>query len=518
MSQKTQPPHPSRIDAVTLGGRMEVSQVVAVARYGARVRFSREYEERVRRCRALADRFAEQETPVYGITTGLGENWNRKVPPEARRTVQRNFARTHACSLGEPLPKECVRALMAVMLQHLGSGHTGIALETLELLAGMLNRDVIPRVPAHGSVGYLCHEGHIASALIGEGTVVHEGREMPARVGLERAGLAPRTLESKEGLSLTSGTTFVTALACLGFHDAWTGACTADVVAALSLEALKGTLMAMDPRVHAARPHEHQIRTAANLRRLLGDSGILARWKGHRVQDALSLRCIPQLHGAAKKLLADGLATLETELNSSVDNPLIFPGEDEQGEALMACNADGSYVGMAADCGAIAVTGIAKMSERRADRLINHHVSELPPFLTPRPGENCGLMIPQYAAAGILGEMRLLSHPATVDNGFTSACQEDYTSMGANASLKLYHLGTLLDYVLATELLNACQGLEFHPESPAAATAAVHRLVRAQVPPLEEDYRPGPYVEILADLIRSGAVLEAAEAVTGALD
>ncbi|PIE54418.1 MAG: histidine ammonia-lyase [Dethiosulfovibrio peptidovorans] len=507
-----------KIENVLLGPPINIEDVVAVARYQAKVSFSEPYIERVERFRRHIDRFSEEEKPIYGITTGLGENWNRYISPEDRKIVQRNHVLSHACSVGEPLKEECVRAMMFVMLQHFGTGHAGMSLPTLKMLADMLNAGVTPIVPSHGSVGYICHEGHIGAAMIGEAYVTYQGEVMPADRALEAAGLKPITLRSKEGLTIVSGTTSVTALTCLGLYDSLIAAQTADIAAAMSLEVLKGTLKAMDPRIHDVRPHVHQGHTAKNIRTLLKNSKIAERYKDYRVQDALSLRCIPQLHGATKKILIDGLTTLITELNSSVDNPLVFES-NEGAEAIMACNADGSYVGIAADCAAIAITGLAKISERRLERMVNHHVSELPAFLNSNPGLNNGLMIPQYAAAGLLGEMKLMSHPATIDNGFTCANQEDYTSMGGNAAMKLYRSTPLFQYILAIEILNACQAQDFYEElSPSPATQSVYDRVRREVPMIHQDQFMQPLIEAIATMVREGKILKAAETVTGQLE
>lgn len=507
------------IASVTLGGPYRLEHVIAVARYKARVDLGDGYIARVQKARSHVDAFAEEGRAVYGITTGLGENWNRAISPEDLRVVQRHHVLSHSCSVGEPLEEECVRAMMFVMLVHFGTGLTGIGLSPLNLLADMLNRDVIPQVPGHGSVGYICHEAHIAAALIGEGYCRFQGKLLPSTEALTQAGLSPIVLQSKEGLTLVSGTTSVTAFAALGFYDALTAALTADVCAAMSLEVLKGTLRAMDPRVHEARPHAHQVSTAKNIRSLLLGSGIAERYLDYRVQDALSLRCIPQMHGASKKILADGLVTLSTELNSSVDNPLIFGTEGDGAEVVMACNADGSYVGMASDCSAIALTALMKISERRIDRMVNLHVSELPPFLNRNPGLNNGLMIPQYAAAGLLGEMKLLSHPATIDNAVTCALQEDYTSMGGNAAIKFHRAARLARYILAIELLNAAQAQDFYTDlAPAPATRAVRDRIREEVPFIEEDQLMQPFMESIADMVSQLSIIDAAESTGSVLD
>ena len=311
--------------------------------------------------------------------------------------------------------------MMFVMLCHFGSGHTGIRLETLALIRDMLNAGISPVVPSHGSVGYLTLEGHIGMVMIGEGRAAYQGETLDGAEALKRAGLKPVVLSSKEGLILLSGTTSVTAFASLAIYDAQTLSLTADIAGSFTLEVLKGTLMAMDERLMAVRPHPDQINTAANIRAILKDSPMLERCRGHRVQDALSIRCMPQLHGPVKKAVKDAQATLAIELNSSVDNPLIFDEEDGGAVALMGCNADGTYAGMASDNLCIAITDLCKMSNSRIDRLLNSLVSELPAFLNKNADFNNGLMMIQYASAGLQGELRILAHPAVVDNLTTCA-------------------------------------------------------------------------------------------------
>jgi len=508
---------PSQQRCVCLGSTIEVEDVVSVARHHAVVEFSDEFINRVNHCRSLVDELSIGELPIYGINTGLGENWKKKISLEDREIVQKNNLRSHACSLGEPHNEERVRAMMFVMIQHLGGGHSGIRLETLEVLKELLNKNVIPYVPKNGSVGYLCLEAHISLVLIGEGKAYVDGKLYEGGDALKLAGIEKTRISSKEGLSLTSGTTSVTALTALGLYDALVLAKSSDIVGAMSLEVLKGTVMAMDERLMKVRPHEDQMYTASNIRTILSDSEIVKFYESHRVQDALSLRSMPQLHGAAKKVLKDGLVTLNIELNSSVDNPLIFE-EDGQGFALMGCNADGSYVGLAADTSAIALTNLIKMSERRLDRLVNPLLNELPAFLNSNPGLNNGLMIPQYAAAGILGQMKILSHPSTVDNFVTCANQEDYVSMGYNSAKKFVEITELAKYVLATELFNACQGQDFYKElKPSSSTYAVKAKIREQVPFIIDDCNMSPYIESIAELLLGQKIINITEEVVGPL-
>ena len=499
------------MELVRLGGRNSLEQVVAVARYGAKVEFSAEYKERVNACRAHVERFSREGKAIYGITTGLGDNCRKFIPEEDRVKIQRNHILAHTVSVGEPLCEEGVRAMMFVMLLHFGSGHTGFRLETLELIKELLNRNITPRVPKHGSVGYLGLESHIGMVLIGEGRAWYEGELLSGAEALERAGLQPAVLGSKEGLTLVSGTTSVTALACLAYYDGTVLARTADVSGAFSLEMLKGTLKAMDERLMRARPHPGQMQTAENIRHILSGSRIAEKYRDYRVQDALSLRCMPQLHGAVKKTLKDGLESIDIELNSSVDNPLIFE-ENGEAEALMGCNADGTYLGMASDFLCIALTDLTKMAERRTDRLVNRHLSELPPFLNASADFNDGLMMIQYTAAGLAGEMRLLSHPAVVDNVPTCANQEDYVNMGYNAARKACDAVETARYILAIELICAAQAKEFYPaDQSSPAIEAVYAKIREVMPPLNEDAALEPYIEAVQNLILEGEILKAVQ-------
>lgn len=499
------------MELVTLGGKNSLEQVVAVARYGAKVEFSAEYRARVNACRAHVERFSREGKAIYGITTGLGDNCRKFIPEEDRVKIQRNHILAHTVSVGEPLGKEGVRAMMFVMLLHFGSGHTGFRLETLELIKELLNRNITPRVPKHGSVGYLGLESHIGMVLIGEGRAWYEGELLSGAEALERAGLQPAVLGSKEGLTLVSGTTSVTALACLAYYDGTVLARTADVSGAFSLEMLKGTLKAMDERLMRARPHPGQMQTAENIRHILSGSRIAEKYRDYRVQDALSLRCMPQLHGAVKKTLKDGLESIDIELNSSVDNPLIFE-ENGEAEALMGCNADGTYLGMASDFLCIALTDLTKMAERRTDRLVNRHLSELPPFLNASADFNDGLMMIQYTAAGLAGEMRLLSHPAVVDNVPTCANQEDYVNMGYNAARKACDAVETARYILAIELICAAQAKEFYPaDQSSPAIEAVYAKIREVMPPLNEDTALEPYIEAVQNLILEGEILKAVQ-------
>ena len=507
-----------KVKKIILGRKVSIKDVVNVSRYNYSIEFSEEYINRVNKCRRYVDKFSRDGQAIYGITTGLGDNCDKFINEEDREIIQRNTILSHTCSVGEPLEKECVRAMMFVMLIHFGTGHTGIKLETLEHIKVLLNNDITPFVPKHGSVGYLCLEAHIGEVIIGEGKVYYKNELLLTKEVYNKLNLKPIVLSSKEGLTIVSGTTSVTALTALAVYDSITVAKTSDISGSLSLEVLKGTLMAMDDRLMQVRPHEDQKYTAENIRNILSGSQIIQKYEGSRVQDALSIRCMPQLHGAAKKLIKDSLKTIEIELNSSVDNPLIFDGGNNDGIAIMGCNADGSYVGMAADTLAIAVTNLAKMSERRIDRLINRHVSGLPAFLNKDAGLNNGLMIVQYAAAGILGEMRIASQPATIDNVPTCANQEDYVSMGYNAALKAYECVKLSKYIFAIELICGTQALDFYDDlNPSPATKKVYDTIREIVHPIVTDINLHPCIENVAKLVKNQKIIECVENIVGKL-
>lgn len=348
--------------------------------------------------------------------------------------------------------------------------------------------------------------------LIGEGQAYWGGELMPAKKALHMAGLEPIELSAKEGLALTSGTTSPTGMGALALYDMLKAASTADIIGAMSLEVLKGTVRAFDDRLMSARPHKEQQETAAAIRRLLSDSSMANAYKDFRLQDALSIRAIPQLHGAAKKTLYDALNTIEIEMNGCSDNPILWP-DSEEGGTISGCNCDSSYVGIELDSACIAATAIAKMSERRNSRLINEKHSGFPDFLIKNGGLNSGLMIPQYSQAGLLNDMKILSHPATVDSIPTCGDQEDYVAMGYNAAKKAREVAAKLEYVLAIELLSIYTAHQFTDNVPAPGSASKAVLGRLAnfIPKLEEDQYLYPYLEGIRDLIHSGEMIGCVE-------
>ena len=496
--------------------RAVLDQLVAVARHHEQVVFDEACRKRVDACRHLIDKFVAEKIPIYGVTTGLGENVKRIIPESEAMRYQEKMLLVHCTSVGEPMDEEGVRAIMFAMLANMGTGYTGVRFALLERLAQLLNTHVTPWAPSHGSVGYLSVEAHIALVLLGKGKAFYEGKLLDGSEALRLAGLSPIQLSYKEGLCLISGVTSPTALAALAEYDALNALAAADVIAALTLEALCGNTKAFDERVMSVKRQPHQWKTARHLRELLSDSEIISKLGGQNLQDALSLRCIPQAHGAARKTVADALTAIENELNSCGDNPIIHPS----GEAISACNPDAGFVGIASDSLCIAACYLAKISERRTDRMVNEHVSGLPAFLTNNPGENSGYMILQYTSAGLLNEMRVLAHPATVDSVPTCAMQEDYVSMGYNAALKARKVVSLLEYVLGNELLAAAQALELRSSglAPSSVSSALLAAVRERAPFMTEDHYISPDMEWARDLVHSGRVRAIAEAKIGPMN
>jgi histidine ammonia-lyase len=508
-----------RDGAVLLGEEsISIDEFVAVARHGAQVEFSPSYLDRVHRSRKLIERFLAENRLIYGVTTGFGDNVTEVISPQHAAMLQRNIVLSHAVSVGEPLTVEVVRAIQLMMLVGLGQGYSGTSVQVLELIRQLLNNRITPHAPSEGSVGYLGPEAHMALVLLGEGRAWIDGELLSGESALKRAGLQPVTLGAKEGLTLTNGTHSVTAIAVLTAHDAIRAANTADVAAALSLEALKGTILAFDSRLHSMKQHPEQASVAQNIRRILEGSEIVEKYRDYRVQDAYSLRAIPQIHGGAKRAVKDAVQVIEEELHSVGDNPVIYPDGDD-GVALMGANFDSTFVGIQADLIAAAMTVLAKISERRTDRMVNSAFSELPAFLVPNPGLNNGYMIAQYTAAALYMEMKAACQPATVDSVPTSANQEDSVSNAYLAVSKAYQITRKLRYVLAIEIMCAAQAHDLlGPEQGSKASSAVQRSVREVVPTVTEDRYFGDDIEHLAQQVFDGTIVRSVEDLIGSLD
>ncbi len=512
--------------AVVIGaGALSPADVLAVARRRAPVLPAPEALTRLERGRAVLESIGRSGQPVYGVTTGVGKLKDTVIPMEERLALQRNLVLSHAAGVGEPLGEGETRSVLFLLAASLARGHSGVRPLLVELLVDCLNRGLHPMIPERGSVGAsgdLAPLAHVAACLIGEGEAVFEGERMPAPEAFRRAGLAPATLDIKEGLALLNGTHVMTGLGVLLVEDALALARLADIAGAMSLEALMGTNAAFDARIHALRPHPGQLASASNLRRLTAESAIIASHRDcTRVQDPYSLRCMSQVHGSVREAVRFAREILEREINSVTDNPLIFPGERlEDTVVLSGGNFHGQPLALALDSLAIGLAQLAGISERRLDRLVNPLTSEgLPAFLSPHGGLHSGYMIAQYVAAALVAECRTDSHPASVDSIPTSGLQEDWNSMGVGAALKARRVLANAMQVLAIELLLAAQALDLRrPLAPGLGSRAAHAAVRARVPHLEADRLLRADLVAALELVRDGRVQAAVESAIGALD
>jgi histidine ammonia-lyase len=503
------------------GDALTIADVWEVAVNGEPTELSESAGERMQAARTLVDEVAHSDSHhTYGVNTGFGRFVSSEIPEALASELQLRLLRSHACGVGEPYPAEIVRAALLLRANTLAKGYSGARVETAELLVEFLNRGVLPRVPSRGSVGAsgdLAPLAHLALPLVGEGEAEVGGELLPGGEALERAGLEPIGLEAKEGLSLINGTQFMAAFGSLGVTRARRLAAAADIACALTLEALQGSRVAFGPEVQALRPLPGQATAAANVLRLVEGSAIMEahRWCD-KVQDAYSLRCAPQVHGAARDLIGYVEGTVAVELNAATDNPLVLV---DSGELVSNGNFHGQPLAFALDALAMAVSELASISERRTERLVNPSLSEgLPPFLTSDGGLNSGFMIPQYVAASLVSESKALCHPASVDSIPTSAGQEDHVSMGNAAGLKAWQVLGNSERVVAIELLAGSQGVEFlAPLAPGAGTAAAHAFVRGLSPRLRDDRPLSGDVEAVADAIRDGSLQAAVESELGPL-
>ena len=478
-----------------------------MARGGRRVELSGDAVQRMQASRSVVETLVAEGRTAYGVTTGFGDLADVRIEPEQTAELQRNLVRSHAAGVGDPLPAEVVRAMLLLRANALAIGLSGVRPEVVQLLLGMLNATVHPLVPSRGSVGAsgdLAPLAHLALVLIGEGEAwVDDAGPGPGAEALERAGLQPLVLEAKEGLALLNGTQLMGALAALALDDARRLATSADVIGAMSHEAMLCTSTAFDEALIGARPHPGQVTVAAHMRRLLAGSEIAASHAGtlHKVQDAYSLRCMPQVHGAVRDALDQLDRVLGIELNAATDNPLVFPS----GEVISGGNFHGEPLALVIDYAKMAVAELASISERRSARLVDASLSGLPPFLTDAPGLRSGLMIAQYTAAALVNELQTLSHPSSVDTIPTSANQEDHVSMGATSALHLREVVDRAEAVLAIEALCAAQGLDFlAPMRPAETVAHAHARLRALVPHLAEDRPPADDIRRVRELLHAG--------------
>jgi histidine ammonia-lyase len=462
--------------------------------------------------REVVEKLLRENRVAYAINTGVGKLSDVHIEPAQNRLLQVNLIRSHSAGVGEPLSQEETRAMMLLRANSLAKGFSGVRPEVIDVICAMLNKGVHPVVPSQGSVGAsgdLAPLAHLALAMIGEGEVWFENARVKSADALRQAGIKPLVPEAKEAISLINGTQAMLAVGTLSLMAAQTLADTADVLGAMTLDALHGTDVAFDARIHAARPHPGQVKVAANLRRLIAGSEIRESHKDcGRVQDAYSLRCIPQVHGAVRDTLEFCRKTFEIEMNSAVDNPLVFVKGEGEGDIISGGNFHGEPLAFALDYMAIALSALAGISERRIERLVNPALNEgLPPFLAPHAGINSGFMMPQVTAAALASENKVLAHPASVDSITTSGNKEDYVSMGMGAAIKLKRVVANTTSVLAIEACAAAQALDFlAPLKSSGALQKAHAAIRKVSPKIEQDRVFAEDFVKLAELVRQGGI------------
>lgn len=492
---------------------MTLKDLSDISRMGTMVRLTEGSKNRIKKTRDLIEQWVLEEKSIYGVTTGFGALSDVTISRKDTLKLQENILMSHAAGVGEPLDEETVRAVMALRVKDFSNGHSGVRLETVEHLTTLLNKEICPVVPAKGSVGAsgdLCPLAHLSLVLIGQGEAFYKGKRMSGLAALEQCGIKPLRLEAGEGLALINGTQVMTAVGALSVIDALKLSSLVDIAAAMSLEVLMGSRMEFDPRIHQVRPHTGQAAAADNMYRITRNSEIITSHKDcSRIQDAYTLRCSPQVHGASKDAIAYVNNVIEIEMNSSTNNPLFFP---ESKEFLLGGNFHGQPIALAMDFLCMAVSEFANISERRIERLVNPKLSGLPAFLVGDGGLNSGFMIAQYTAASLVSENKVLSHPACVDSIPTSANKEDHVSMGTISALKCKEVVKNAEYVIAIELLCGAQALDlFTNLKPGEGTIAAYTVIRNAVPHLTKDRVLAKDIDAIIQLMRSGAILDAVE-------
>lgn len=490
------------------GQQLTLQQIVDIAEGREQVVLGSDARVRVEQARQVVQDIVTQGRTVYGVNTGFGKLSDVSIDRADLMQLQLNLVRSHSCGLGDPLSEPEARAMLLLRANVLASGFSGARPLVIDTLIAMLEKRVTPVIPEKGSVGAsgdLAPLAHLALAAIGEGEVFYEGERLPAATALQGAQIAPLQLEVKEGLALLNGTQAMGAVGALALHRAERLVQLADVAGAMTLESLKGTPVAFDERIHAARPHPGQLAVAAHLRNLLQDSEIR---QSHlvgdpRVQDAYSLRCIPQVHGAIRTALDHAKQVVEIESGSATDNPLVFA---ETGDVLSGGNFHGAPLALVFDYAAIALTDLMSITERRIDRLVNPDSNEgLPPFLTAHPGISSGFMMLQVTAVALLNEAKVLAHPACIDNVPTDGGKEDHVSMGMTSATKLRGIVKLAEMATAIELMAGAQALEYHaPLAPGRGVKQAYQIVRGHVAPLTQDRAMAPDIEKLTAAIIRG--------------
>ena len=492
------------------GESLDIEKVIKVARYGEKVEISEKTREKVERSRKVVEDIVEGNRIAYGIKTGFGELQNVIIPKEDAKKLQRNIILSHSSGVGEPLSREIVRASMLIRANALAKGYSGVRYLIVRTLADMLNKGVHPVIPEKGSVGAsgdLAPLAHMALVIIGRGNAEYKGEVLDGKEAMKRAGIETVELEAKEGLALINGTPVMNAMGAIAVYDSINLLKHAHVAAAMSLEALKGSDRPFDERIHRIRPHSGQIKSAKNMRMLLEKSGIIEKYRGERVQDAYSLRCIPQVFGAVMDTVNYVKKVVETEMNSATDNPLIFP----EGDSISGGNFHGEPLALAMDFLKIALTDLGNISERRTFRLLDSKLSGLPPFLTEKSGLNSGLMLTQYVSAALASENKVLSHPSSVDTIPTSASQEDHVSMGANGARHALKVIENVEKIVAVELLCSAQALEFHKEIPGVGAKIGRDVIRKNIEKLDEDREPYIDMEKIYNIIKTSEIISEIE-------
>lgn len=501
------------------GNSLTLEQFIEVARNNNKVELTEEAIGKVNKARALVDRYVEENRVVYGITTGFGKFSDVTITGDETKTVQRNLIISHSCGVGNPLDVEIVRGIMLLRANALAKGYSGIRLSTLTTLIDMLNKGVHPIVPEKGSLGAsgdLAPLSHMVLVMIGEGEAIYEGVRMSGKEAMAKAGITTVELTSKEGLALINGTQVMTSIGAHTIYDAINLSKTADIAAALTSEALNGITDAYDPKVHMVRGHEGQINTGKNLLTILEGSKNTTRQGELRVQDAYSLRCIPQVHGASKDCFKFVKEKVEIEMNAATDNPLIFVDEDQ---VISGGNFHGQPMALPMDFLAIGLAELANLSERRLERLVNPALSNgLPAFLVEKGGVNSGFMIVQYAAAALVSENKILAHPASVDSIPSSANQEDHVSMGTIGARKAREILGNVRKVIAMEILGACQGIDLRGDKGLGqGTIEAYNIVRSQLTKIEDDRVMYLDINTCEDIVKSNIIVNKVEEKIGQL-
>ncbi|WP_066504920.1 histidine ammonia-lyase [Abyssisolibacter fermentans] len=501
------------------GNSLNIENVVNVARNSYKVELTDESKERIGIARKMVDCLVDEEKIVYGITTGFGKFSDTYISKEETMQLQENLIMSHACGVGNPLDEDVVRAIMLLRVNALAKGHSGIRLSTLQTLIDMINKKVHPIIPEKGSLGAsgdLAPLAHMVLVMLGKGEAIYNGVKMKGLDALNEAGITPVKLTSKEGLALINGTQVMTAIGTLAIYDAINLSKTADIVAGLTIEALNGITDAFDKRVHELRQHEGQIDTASNLLKILSNSNMTTKQGEIRVQDAYTLRCIPQIHGAVKDAVNFVRSKIEIEINSVTDNPLLFPAD---GDVISQGNFHGEPMALPFDFLSIALSELANVSERRLERLVNPALNGgLPAFLSKNGGLNSGFMIVQYSAASLVSENKSLSHPASVDSIPSSANQEDHVSMGTIAIRKAAQVLKNARAVIAMECLAACQALDLtENKGLGQGTKIAYDIIRNNVDTIENDVIMYEEINKCNDILTANEILIKVEEQIGLL-